>query len=116
MYAENRATFVINRFRWGKFGLTASLDKEGLAETLVGIGTHLPRVQAVFEKLDHSHNSDAEDLALLYVQKLQVSPQRSTIVSAFKQRPTLRNLPTRIIDEGWTSAEEKVAIEFLRTV
>ncbi len=116
VYAENDATFVINRFRWGSFGLTASLDEDGLAETLVGMGTNLPRVQAVFEKLGQSHNSDADDVAVLYVQKLQVSPQRNTIVGAFKQRPTLRNLLIRIMDEGWTSAEEKAAIAFLKAI
>ena len=71
-------------------------------------------MHAVFEKLDRSHNSDADDVALHYVQKLQTSPHRTIITSALQQHPTLKSLLIRIMHEGWTSAQEKAAIEFLK--
>ncbi len=116
VYAQNDPSFVINRFRWGSFGVTVSLDEEGLADALVAMRGNLPRVQAVFDKLEKSHNSDSDDVAVLYVEKLQASPHRSAIVSALKLNPTLKNKLIQLMDEGWTGADEKAAIAFLRGI
>jgi hypothetical protein len=116
VYAQNDPTFVINRFRWGSFGVTVSMDEDGLADALVAMRGNLPRVQAIFEKLEKSHNSDSDDVAVLYVEKLQASPHRSVIVNALKQHPSLKSKLIQLMEEGWTGADEKAAIEFLKKI
>jgi hypothetical protein len=116
VYAQNDPAFVINRFRWGSFGVTFNMDEDGLAEALVNMRANMQRIYPIFQRLDQHHNSDADDVALLYVQKLQKSPNKSVIVAALKQHEPLRKLLIKVMDEGWTTSEEKAAISFLQAV
>lgn len=115
-YLKHDPAFVVNRFRWGSFGVTASMDEEGLADALVSMDTNIPRVQAIIEHLDKKHNSDADDVALLYVQKVQKAGNKSQIAQAIRSAPTFRKLLNRVMDEGWTSSEEKSAIAFINSL
>ncbi len=116
VYAQNDPAFVINRFRWGSWGMTASLDEDGLAAALVKMRGNLRRVYPIFQRLDKAHSMDSDDVAVLYVQKLQASPHRQTIVQALKQHDPLRNLLVRVMEEGWTGADERAAINFLKKI
>ncbi len=115
-YLKHDPAFVVNRFRWGSLGVTASMDEEGLAEAMVAMDTNIPRVQAILEHLDKKHNSDADDVALLYVQKLQKAGNKTQIAHAIRSTPAFRQLLTRVMDEGWTSSEEKSAIAFINSL
>ena len=110
-YIKCDLAFVVNRFRWGSLGVTFDMDEEGLADALVAMGGNTRRVLAIFEHLDDKHNSDADDVAVLYVQRIQKSPGLSAAVKA--DRP-LTNLLVKVMDEGWTSNDEKKAIAFLQ--
>jgi len=110
-YLKCDPAFLVNRFRWGSLGVTFNMDEDGLAKALAAMGTNMRRVKAIFEHLNKKHNSDADDVAVRYVNLITNSP---TIVAALKAEKPLVELLIRVMDEGWTSDEEKKAIEFLR--
>ncbi len=113
-YMRNDAAFVVNRFRWGGLGMTFSLDEEGLARGLVQMGHNLPRVLGVFRRLADAHNSDVDDVALLYVEMLQRLPQGPGILQEIRSEPQLLRLLVEAMEGGWTSSRERNAIDFLR--
>ena len=112
-YLKCDPAFVVNRFRWGGLGVTFNMDEEGLAKALAAMGTNTRRVLKIFEHLNKNHNSDADDVAVLYVDQVSRSPATK---AALKAERSLVDLLIRMMDEGWTSAEEKKAIAFLRTL
>jgi hypothetical protein len=112
-YLKRDPSFVVNRFRWGSLWFTFNMDEAGLAKALAAMGTNTRRVAAIFEHLNKNHNSDADDVAVLYVADVRKVP---SIVTALKADKPLVALLIRIMDEGWTSKEEKEAIEFLRSL
>ena len=110
-YLKNDPAFVVNRFRVGGFGITFSMDEDGLARCLAAMGTNITRVRPIFEHLNKKHNSDADDVAVRYVALVRNSPE---IVKAIAFDKSFVNLLITILHEGWTSAEEKCAIQWLR--
>ena len=110
LYLNDDAQFTINRFRWGGWGLTVHMDEEGLAQCLVEMGNNEPRILKIFERLDQKHNSDVDDVALLYVQKMN-TPANTPLLKSMRR---LIPLLVRVMEEGWTTAKEKAAIEFLK--
>jgi hypothetical protein len=62
------------------------------------------------------HNSDADDVAVLYVRKLRRSANSQMILSALRMHRPLKSLLIRVMEEGWTGADERAAIEFLSKV
>ncbi len=109
-YLADDATFVVNRFRWGSFGMTVSMDEEGLATALANMGTNIPRVTAIFKRLYSAHNSDVDDVAVRYVGKIK---NNSSVLNLVKKNSDLRDLLVKSMDEGWTSTAEKDAIGLL---
>lgn len=110
-YMADDATFVVNRFRWGSFGLTASMDEAGLAKALAAMGTNIPRITAIFERLYSAHNSDVDDVAELYVNEIR---NNSMVLNLVRQNTKLRDLLIKSLDEGWTSSGEYAAIATLK--
>ncbi|MBX3364425.1 MAG: hypothetical protein KF866_06635 [Phycisphaeraceae bacterium] len=115
-YMENSPEFFVNRRRWGAFGFTVSMDEDGLAEDLVALGTNAPRIYKIFRWLYERHNSDVDDVALAYVQKLRKSHAGGSTILTLKRHPDLFPLLIKSMAEGWTTAAEKEAIAFLKSV
>ncbi|MFO0012886.1 MAG: hypothetical protein ACK553_09100 [Planctomycetota bacterium] len=111
-YMQHDAEFIVNRFRWGSFGLTASMDEVGLAEYLIRLGNNPTRVKPVFERLRDAHPSDSDDVAYEYTSRASDSLLRSLKGSS----PSLINLLIELMDSGWTSSEEQEAILRLRAL
>lgn len=110
-YMRNDPAFVVNRYRVGGLKMTFNMDEAGLADAIIAMGGNIRRVSAIFVHLDKKHNSDADDVAELYVNRLRKSPATAAAIRADR---SLVALLVRILDDGWTSAGEKAAIEFLR--
>ena len=110
-YMADDATFVVNRFRWGSFGMTANMDEDGLANALFQMGTNLPRITAIFERLYSAHNSDVDDVAELYINKVK---NNLAVMQLIKHDYKLKNLLIKALDEGWTSSGEYAAIALLK--
>jgi len=113
-YLKNDPAFLVNRFRWGGLGVTFNMDEHGLAEALAAMGVNTRRVLSIFEHLNNKfENSDADDVAVRYVDQVRGSPATT---AAVKKDKVLVALLIRILDEGWTTDEEKKAIAFLRAL
>ncbi len=110
-YLKCDPAFTVNRFRWGSLWATLDMDEEGLAECLAAMGSNTRRVFAIFEHLNKKHTSDADDVAVLYVGHLTKSPG---LAAAVRADTPLTDLLIRVMDEGYTSDDEKKAIAFLR--
>jgi hypothetical protein len=110
-YLKNDPAFVVNRFRVGGFGITFSMDEEGLARCLAAMGTNTTRVRRVFEYLNTKHNSDADDVAVRYVALVKNSPEITKAIAVDK---SFTNLLITILREGWIDGDEKSAIRWLR--
>lgn len=111
-YMQYDAEFIVNRFRWGSFGLTASMDERGLADYLISLGNNPHRVTPVFERLRDAHSSDSDDVAYEYTSRAPDSLLRSLKTSS----PSLIDLLIELMESGWTSSEEQEAILRLRTL
>lgn len=112
-YLKRDAAFVVNRFRVGGLKMTLSMDEDGLAKSLATMRTNLRRVQNVFEYLNRSHNSDADDVAVRYVEQVLGVP---AIKSSLKNNKSLVSLLIRILDERWTGTKEHKAIASLKAL
>lgn len=113
-YLDSDPEFVVNRFRVGGLGLTLAMDEAGLAQCLLAMETNLRRVHRVFDLLARRHPSDADDVALLYVQGLHGHAQAARIKAALKEERELVALLVKVLDDGWTTADEKAAIQTLQ--
>ncbi|WLQ14785.1 hypothetical protein O5O45_02390 [Hahella aquimaris] len=88
-------------------------DEEAIARDLVEKCSYeMDKVYSVFKELDWAYNSDADDVALLYVNRVR----RSTpiIKSSLKAHTPLRNLLTAILEDGWTTSNERDAIRYVQ--
>ena len=112
-YLNNDPAFIVNRFRVGSLGVTFNMDEDGLALALAEMGTNTRRVLGIFEHLDKKHNSDADDVAVRYVANVRNVP---STVAALKGDKALVARLVKVMNEGWTSADEKTAIAFLKAL
>lgn len=113
VYMQNDAEFVVNRFRWGSFGLTAQMDEEGLADFCVRIGNNPPRLKAIFQRLQSAHWSDSDDVTHYYVNKMrrQHDGVMRQIVSADRE---LAQLLYDLLDAGWTTSGEYEEMNYIQ--
>lgn len=111
-YRRDDATFVVNQFRWGMLRMTLSLNEDGLASALAGMGRNVPRIYKIFVRLAEVHPSDVDDVAVLYVEKIK---NRPGILQEVKADAKLRELLIKSMGEGWTSSRENAAIDLLRS-
>lgn len=88
------------------------VDEQGLAEALVSrFGIELGSVLLVFKELERSYISDVDDVALLYVERVQRAS--SAVAHGLKLDAELRGLLRRSLAEGWTSDREQRALKYL---
>ena len=115
---RHAAINLIRRFCSSPLGftsITAKMDESGLANALYregGVNTHL--VRTVFEELNARRNTDADDVAEVYVNLLRTrggSPRAAVASDA-----RLKALLIRTLESGWTSAGEKACVEYLKSL
>ncbi|WP_425093583.1 hypothetical protein [Tropicimonas sp. S265A] len=109
-YIRDDATFIVNQFRVGMLGMTAHMDERGLARALFDMGSNLQRVRKVFARLSQTHQSDVDDVALLYVESIR---NRQDLLVAVKNYRPLKDILIRSLATGWTSNREKAAIKLI---
>jgi len=112
-YLHNDPEFQTNRFRFGSAWITLNMDEEGLADALVAMGTNIYRVCDVMHHLANHCFTDSDDVALLYVERIQKRPD---IYRALAHHRELVELLIQVMAEGWTSAREQRAIDWLKTL
>lgn len=113
LYMRDDAEFVVNRFRWGSFGMTASMNEEGLANYCAAIGNNPPRLKRIFQRLLDAHWSDSDDVANYYVDKMRRNHSSTLQAIARADRGFIEML-IRCLDEGYTTGGEYQRIDYLR--
>ncbi|AUH64475.1 hypothetical protein [Paracoccus zhejiangensis] len=109
-YAEQDGEFVVNRFRWGSWGMTFSLDEKGLAKFCANQGDNVRRLRAIFDRLEKAHPTDSDDVALEYVKLLS-----DTQIARLKLLDAgFVTQLVRLLESGATFADERGAIERLK--
>ncbi len=114
-YMRNDPAFVINRFRWGGFGVTLSMDEKGLAQALVKMERNVPRVKSVFERLWSNHRSDVDDVAKHYVHELRTTQAGREVLDLVRSDLALKQLLIKSLEKGWTTGKEREAIQILQS-
>jgi hypothetical protein len=91
---------------------TIDMDEDGLAQALyTEAGTNTALVLGVFQRLDEQYNSDADDVAEIYVNLIRKNPGR--IQPALQANPALVKVLIKVMAEGWTSSGEADCIRWL---
>jgi hypothetical protein len=113
-YMKHDPEFVINRHRWGGYGMTFSMDEAGLANTLVEIGANPDRLYAIFQRLEDAHNADSDDVVVYYLRQLRRTGREKVLSTMARAKPDLIRLLIKILDDGWTTSEEKSFMQLLQ--
>lgn len=112
-YMDHDAEFVVNRFRWGSFGMTANMDEEGLADFLVKQSGNTRRIKLIFERLKTGHWTDSDDVAHIYVEKMRTRHDAQMRQHALNDRG-LVTLLISLLESGWTTGGERNEINYLK--
>ena len=115
IYMNQDAEFVVNRFRWGSFRMTASMDEKGLAAYLAKMGNNPRRVKKIFEWLDDKHNSDADDIAMYYTREMRTHHE-GVLKSIALADSSLIHLLIKCMREGVTFSDERREIDYLEAL
>ncbi|WP_185236337.1 hypothetical protein [Teredinibacter franksiae] len=94
------------------FSTDESAIANGLFQTF---GYEMDKVYAVFQELDYAYTTDADDIALRYIQLVQFS-RAITVKTSLKSHKPLRNLLELILEDGWTNQAESKAIFYLKNM
>ena len=89
-------------------------DESGIAKVLIERGIVMDEIYIVFREMDANYNTDADDVAVEYVE--QIKRKGGTLKFSLAQHRQLVNLLIRVLDDGWTSGREKSAIEYLNSL
>ncbi|MDZ4848957.1 MAG: hypothetical protein SGI77_06665 [Pirellulaceae bacterium] len=90
--------------------ITMSFDEEGLANDLLPEPTQT--VLQVIQRMDDHFNTDADDVAELYVNKIRAAGGQK--LEALKSNKDLIKILIKVMDEGFTSKGEQECIRFLK--
>ena len=108
--SDRTAGAFLKRFT-GFFGT----DEQALADALAAeCGMDMDRVDAVFRAMDESYTTDADDVAVIYLNRLFV--ERGSRYEALRLNREARATLVRVLDEGWTTHEEAGLIHRLRAM
>jgi hypothetical protein len=115
LYMQNDGEFVVNRFRWGSFGMTVNMDEAGLAGYCISIGNNPPRLRGIFNRLKEAHWTDSDDVAYEYVPRIRT---RNLVLlqSIARTDAGFIRLLIELLGAGWVSADEQRQIDFLKTL
>ncbi|MBT0958863.1 hypothetical protein IV417_15850 [Alphaproteobacteria bacterium KMM 3653] len=115
LYRKYDGEFVVNRFRWGSFGLTASMDEKGLAHFCADMGNNPPRLIGVFQRLMTRHWSDTDDVAFYYTKRMR-EKYPHVIRQIAKSSPEFIKILCKCMEGGWTTGSERAQINYLEAL
>ncbi len=95
---------------------TLNMDEEALADALISeCSTNLQHVYEVIKRLDEHYNTDSDDVATLYVDRLKLPQNRAISMNVATNEP-LRKLLIKVMTEGYTAGGESDNIEYLNSL
>lgn len=96
-----------------RFTSAVNTDEAGMAQALIQECSYeMDKVYAVFVQLNDKYHTDADDVALLYVEKIKTLTS-GPLLHAFHSHGALRKYLTQLLEAGWTSKEELACIKYL---
>lgn len=96
-----------------KYTTLISTDENTMADVLVKECSYeMQKVLDVFVELEDKYSTDADDVALLYVEKIKALPLNPTKI-AFQKAEELKNYLRQLLESGWTSNREREAVLYL---
>lgn len=96
-----------------KYTNLISTDESAMADALVrDCSYEMEKVLDIFIELEDKYSTDADDIALLYVEKVKALPLNPTKM-AFQKSDALKKYLKQLLESGWTSAREREAIGYL---
>ena len=111
-YAAHDPEFVINRFRTGGQGMTVNMDEKALPKFCSGLGVNTARLRGIIDRLEKTHYTDSDDVAVEYVELLtdqQLAALQST-------DPVFVRQLIRLLEDGFVAGDERRAIKRLQAV
>jgi hypothetical protein len=115
LYMQNDGEFTVNRFRWGSFGLTVSMDEVGLAKYCIGIGNNPPRLRGIFNWLKEANWTDSDDVSFEYVTRMRTQNDQLMRQIA-RADPGFVKLLIELLGAGWVTSGEQREIDYLKTL
>jgi hypothetical protein len=115
LYMQNDGEFVVNRFRWGSFGLTVNMDEAGLADYCISIGNNPPRLRGIFNRLKEAHWTDSDDVSYEYVTRIRAR-NLALLQSIARTDAGFIRLLIELLGASWVTADEQRQIDFLKTL
>lgn len=98
-----------------RFTNAVSTDEKGMADSLLNECSYeLDKVYAVFVQLNDKYSTDADDVARIYVDNIR-NRSNQLVKNAFSAHIALRKYLINILEDGWTSAEERQCIQYLQS-
>jgi hypothetical protein len=95
-----------------RFTSAYSTDEDGIANALyVECGINMDQVLQIFKELDASYSTDADDVAVIYLQR--AFRERGRVYEALKLNQALRQLLIDILEDGYTGSAERQLINGL---
>lgn len=92
----------------------SGVDEDGMAKALATeYRTNAAFALRVFGSLNADYASDADDVALAYVNYARRDAQLKATIASNR---ALRDFLIKVMSEGWTSSDEQLAINFLRAL
>jgi len=92
----------------------SGVDEDGMAKALATeYRSNASFVHRVFVSLDADYSSDADDVALAYVNYARRDAQLKATIASNR---ALRDFLIKVMSEGWTSGDEQLAINFLKAL
>jgi hypothetical protein len=115
---EHAAINFVRRFCKSPLGftsITSKMNEKGLAEAIYReLGGDTALVRGVFQQLKSRRNTDADDVAEIYVNLLRTG--KGAPMAAVAKDERLKRLLIQVLEEGWTSSSERSCIDFLKSL
>lgn len=90
-----------------------SVNEEGIAKAIHRRGNDVHLTTAVFKLLDERYSSDADDVALFYLELVKSRSRPGTPLEMLKREPALRNLLIQILTTGIVTSKDLQASRYL---
>ncbi len=89
------------------------VDEVGMAEALSTKTNNPQFIKRVFSSLNDAYHTDVDDIAVKFV---NIAKRKPALRQTLRSAHDLRHFLIQILDEGWTSRTDQMAINYLKSI
>jgi hypothetical protein len=89
------------------------IDEMGLAQALSTKTGNAQLIKRTFISLNDTYHTDVDDIAFHFI---NISKRKPTLKQTLRTELDLRQLLIQILDQGWTSRRDQMAINYLKSI